>query len=100
TIFNDVLRGLAVNPVDVPDPPTSALGCAVPHGGRAIEIEARCAVELDPSAVGYEAVLDQHRLAGSPSHLFDGMILIKPSTGRYELWLSFIIDNRLTVFAF
>ena len=65
--------------MNVVEPRLSSCRVARRQCWRAIEIEAGCAVALDPAATRDQAITDQFILAGSPRHLLDRLITVDPS---------------------
>ena len=94
--FDDVLGVGGINPINVIEP-TLGLGSVAGYDyRRAIEVEDRYVFALDPSALRYEAVADQHWLSWCPGHLLDGLVLIEPNGGGHLFLLALFVEHGLT----
>ena len=75
----DVIGVVRIDLTDVVEPRAGFLGVAQHEKRRPIEVEAGHIFALDPAAEHDQPVLDLHRHARAPSHLFDRPVLVEPS---------------------
>src|SRR5262249_55220037 len=75
---HDMFSVVRVESGDVIEPDSSLASVAEFNVRRPIKVEGRAAMSTHPSAIRDQPILDQHRLAGRPRHLFNRAILIEP----------------------
>ena len=87
---DDVIGVVRIDLTDVIEPGIGFLGVAQHKTRRAVEVEAGHIFALDPAAEDDQPVLDQHRQARAPGHLFDRPVLVEPSAGAIVIGLPFL----------